>query len=444
MIKKIKNYSSIVMTVLLIAGCGTDKSNLSTLGAFITDDKNLTTTTEVQSLNSSPFPIPSNSPIISSTPMPITSSIPSIPIPTGTTYTASEVIPIPSEAPKIVSTPFPTPISTIMPSIIPVSTPNPEPSFIPTIIPPSTTPSISATSTPNPVQSSTVVKNIINITIPVNTTGTTNNNVSITPTPTASPTVVPKIVIKPLMNVNPTTGKNGTLFTFSGSGFTPNGTATISFLSPNTTIPSTQQQVIDSNGNYNVSITGNGVNGTYSCFAKDNESGKESPLISYELFTPELFSSINLKKSSYLTNITFSDFSKMEASSFLSYGEFDGKSDIIYDREYGEWFFNSQTNQGIIRIKGALWEGATSYYTDNFKIKVFVNNKLVYNGRSTFEQANMVNYNKNLNLSNFNTITNWKTLDIPVNNLSDINSLILVNNNGGSVWTAIDSIEFLK
>ena len=166
MIKMIKNYSNIVMTVLLIAGCGTEKSNLSTVGAFITDDKLLTTTSEVQPSNSATFPIPINSPTISSTPMPI------IPIPTGgTTYTEPEVISIPSESPKIVSTPFPTPISTIMPSITP-------------------------TSTPNPLQSTAVVvNNNISITIPVTTTGTSNNNSSSTPTPTSVPTSTPTPII---------------------------------------------------------------------------------------------------------------------------------------------------------------------------------------------------------------------------------------------------------
>ena len=157
--KMIKNYSAIVMTVLLIAGCGTEKSNLSTLGAFINDEKNSITISEIESSNIIETPT-STVPTTLNTPIPVI-SISASPVPKPSTY------PTPIEEPKILSTPTPVPSPT-------------------------------ATATPIIVK----VDNNINITIPVNVNGVNNINTTSSPTPTSTPT--PIISSSPLQTAIPT------------------------------------------------------------------------------------------------------------------------------------------------------------------------------------------------------------------------------------------------
>ena len=84
----------------------------------------------------------------------------------------------------------------------------------------------------------------------------------------------------PQVAVSPTTGTNGTTFQETGSGFTPNGTATLYFTGPDGS--SSIQKTVASNGTYTNSWTCNLCpSGSYSYYAVDNSSGKTSNTVSF-------------------------------------------------------------------------------------------------------------------------------------------------------------------
>jgi YD repeat-containing protein len=89
----------------------------------------------------------------------------------------------------------------------------------------------------------------------------------------------------PQVSVSPSSGTNGTTFQQPGSGFTPNGTATLHFNTPDgpTTV---SNKPINSSGSYTHSWTCEGCpNGSYSYYAVDNSSGITSNTVYFTVFT---------------------------------------------------------------------------------------------------------------------------------------------------------------
>jgi hypothetical protein len=91
--------------------------------------------------------------------------------------------------------------------------------------------------------------------------------------------------VNPQVSVSPSSGTNGTTFQQPGSGFTPNGTATLHFNTPDG--PSTvSNKPINSSGSYTHSWTCEGCpNGSYSYYAVDNSSGITSNTVYFTVFT---------------------------------------------------------------------------------------------------------------------------------------------------------------
>jgi hypothetical protein len=88
--------------------------------------------------------------------------------------------------------------------------------------------------------------------------------------------------VDPHVTVSPSSGAVGTPFQQNGSGFTPNGTATLSFRRPDRIIL-TATENIDGDGNYFHSYTSQSTDpaGQYAHWAVDNASGIISPSVYY-------------------------------------------------------------------------------------------------------------------------------------------------------------------
>ena len=88
--------------------------------------------------------------------------------------------------------------------------------------------------------------------------------------------------LNPQVSVNPSEGSNGTTFDQSGSGFTPNSSATLYFNTPDG--QSTVNESTDSNGSYSHSwICNNCPAGNYEYWAVDDSTGISSNTVSFSI-----------------------------------------------------------------------------------------------------------------------------------------------------------------
>ena len=80
-------------------------------------------------------------------------------------------------------------------------------------------------------------------------------------------------------------GSPGTLFTLSGTNFTPNSNAILHFRKPNNTESPNQTATIDANGNFSVSysIPTDASLGTYQCWAINGSTGAVSNTVNYTI-----------------------------------------------------------------------------------------------------------------------------------------------------------------
>jgi RHS repeat-associated protein len=108
-----------------------------------------------------------------------------------------------------------------------------------------------------------------------NATGATSNTVTFT-----------VYNVNPQVSVSPTSGPQGTTFSEPGTGFTPNGTATLYFSGPDG--PSTYpNKTILANGTYQHSWTCNACPvGTYTYYAVDNATGATSNTVTFTVTQP--------------------------------------------------------------------------------------------------------------------------------------------------------------
>ena len=105
--------------------------------------------------------------------------------------------------------------------------------------------------------------------------GRVSNSVSYTITQTVIPAI----------SQTPTSGPGGTTFQQSGSGFSPNSTATLHFRKPDGTEYTPASQPINSNGTFSISYSSETTKapGTYSWWGVDGPTGKVSNSISYTI-----------------------------------------------------------------------------------------------------------------------------------------------------------------
>ncbi len=94
-----------------------------------------------------------------------------------------------------------------------------------------------------------------------------------------------KITLNPTIAQTPMSGPPGTTFAQWGTGFTPNGTATLHFLKPDGTEYPTVSQQLDSIGHFDITYTApsNKPLGKYSWWAIDDTTGIKSNVVTYEI-----------------------------------------------------------------------------------------------------------------------------------------------------------------
>ncbi len=92
-------------------------------------------------------------------------------------------------------------------------------------------------------------------------------------------------VISPTIAMTPTSAPPGTKLKEWGSGFTPNGTATLHFKKPDGTEYPTLLKRLDAAGNFDITYTApvNKPSGLYSWWAIDNATGKKSNEVSFTI-----------------------------------------------------------------------------------------------------------------------------------------------------------------
>src|ERR1039457_1593694 len=98
------------------------------------------------------------------------------------------------------------------------------------------------------------------------------------------------VITQPLLS-----GPPGTTFSQSGNNFTPNGTAVLHFLKPDSSEYPTASVQVDINGNFQTSYTSplNKEPGVYIWWAIDSITGLASNQISYEITTPTFGPTVN-------------------------------------------------------------------------------------------------------------------------------------------------------
>jgi len=91
--------------------------------------------------------------------------------------------------------------------------------------------------------------------------------------------------VNPQITQTPTSGTGGTAFQQSGSGFSPNSTATLHFRKPDGTEYPTSAQAINSNGTFSYSYTADTSKapGTYTWWGVDGPTGIISNSFSYTI-----------------------------------------------------------------------------------------------------------------------------------------------------------------
>lgn len=90
--------------------------------------------------------------------------------------------------------------------------------------------------------------------------------------------------VDPQVSITPSSGPQGTTFNQSGTGFTPNSTATLNFRRPDGTETEPVTKSTDTNGEYSHSWTCEACPiGTYQYWADDDTTGKTSNIVSFLL-----------------------------------------------------------------------------------------------------------------------------------------------------------------
>ena len=97
-------------------------------------------------------------------------------------------------------------------------------------------------------------------------------------------TTAPTLVINPLIAISPSVGRVGTIFTVTGTGFTPGGTATMHQLIPGIAEVTHQGDLPPASGTLHVDFTtaGRGV-GTTELWFVDDATQKASNHVTYTL-----------------------------------------------------------------------------------------------------------------------------------------------------------------
>jgi hypothetical protein len=220
------------------------------------------TDTPTQTPTSTPTATPTAAPTATATaaatPTPTTTSTPtstSAPTPTST------ATPTPATTSTPTSTSAPTPTSTATPTATATAAATPTPTTTST---PTTTPSPTATATPTEIATAT-------------------STVTSIPTETATPTVTPEAAV----TVFPVTGCAGQEFTFTGTGFTPNGLIHECFTDPNQGYHYTTSFYADSSGGFVRVIVSeeDWLLGVYTYIAFDSTGGY-STFVQFEITEP--------------------------------------------------------------------------------------------------------------------------------------------------------------